>query len=186
MTWGATPISASRVATVRRMSWSVQPYTLAALSRAALLLDQPLKEEFGLPLAAKSKPEFVTAVCVLQINNAAVSPMGNVCSLPFFVTLAGRVIVHRSVEEIVDDERPEEVAPFEDGKEFGDECIHEDCRAAISPLRCPVSAKSFTITPNVRQSSAAIHTRFSSSSVSTRALLLDCPACILATGDTSM
>ena len=77
---------------------------------------------------------------------AATDPIGNVCSLPFFVTLAGRVIVHRSEEECCDERSDDD--DFErdaDAVSKSFVVIHEDCRAAQSPRRIPESIKILTM-----------------------------------------
>src|SRR4051812_24678065 len=81
---------------------------------------------------------------VCDNSPAQKSLIGKLCSRPFFVTLAGSVMSHRS-EDVGDDNSGACDAP--DGPD-DDElffCIHEVCRAAISPRRCPVRIKSFTM-----------------------------------------
>src|SRR5665647_2114582 len=140
MTCGAVPNAARPVANVLRRSCKTQSLTPLSLSSSALPFDQPLNGVFNLRRAGKINP--VWSVDDVLIMEAVRAPNGNVCSRPFFVRFGGSV--HCALEK------------------------YSERRAETSPRRWPVKINNFTITPKFPHWSDAIHTAFSSSSVSTR------------------
>src|SRR5215207_6340606 len=79
---------------VRRMSWRVAPCTPLIFQRAAVAFDQPEKGVKEGPRTGNKSGLWLH--CSKMETQSW--PNGKGCSLPFFVTLAGIVRVHRSVE----------------------------------------------------------------------------------------